>query len=98
MAESSAPAPIPSTQSEFSAEVLKNPPKVPAKEIVKETVQEKLARIKAQGAKVMAESEELKRMAGSEMLGNDMVETEMLGSEIIGSEELKRIAGSKQLK
>ena len=86
MAGSSAPAPIPSTQSDFSAEVLKSPPEVPAKEIVKETVQEELARIKAQGAKVMAESEELKRMVESETLGNDMVENEMLGSEIIGSE------------
>ena len=94
MAESFAPAPIPSTQSDFSAEVLKSPPKVPAKEIVKETVQ-KLARIKAQGAKVMTESEELKRMVGREMLGNDMVENEMLGSEMIGSEELVRIVGSK---
>ena len=95
MAESSAPALIPSTQSDFSAEVLKSPPKVPAKEIVKETVQEKMARIKAQGAKVMAESEELKRMVGSEMLGNDMVENEMLGRGMIGSEELVRIVGSK---
>ena len=86
MAESSAPAPIPSTQTSFSAEMLKSPPKVPAQETVKETFPENLARIKAQGANVMAESEELKRMVGSEMLGNDMVENEMLGSEMIGSE------------
>ena len=38
----------------------------------------------------MAESEELKRMVESEMLGNDMVENEMLGSE-----ELVHVAESE---
>lgn len=66
--------------------MLKCPPKVPAQEIVKEIFPENLARIKAQGAKVMVESEELKRMVGCEMLGNDMVENEMLRSEMIVSE------------
>ena len=40
----------------------------------------------------MAESEELKRMVESEMLGKDMVENEMLGSEMIGRQELVQVA------